>query len=509
MIGKVYLVGAGPGDYKLITLKGLECIQNADVIIYDRLINPKLLDFSKEKTELIYVGKSPEAHTYTQENINKLIVEKALKGNVVTRLKGGDPFVFGRGGEEALLLKENKVEFEIVPGITSAISVPAYAGIPVTHRNVSSSFHVITGHEDPDKACSEVDFESLAQLKGTLIFLMGIKNIEKICKNLIKYGQPPARPVTLIRKGTTTGQQLLKGTLEDMADQVKQNNFKNPAVIVVGEVGNLSDDLSWYDQKPLFGKKILVTRSRAQASVLSRKIEDLGGEAVEFPTIKINKLDDYFEIDKAIGEIEKYKWMIFTSVNGVKYFFERLNELNLDIRILKNIKLCAIGPATAEVLMERGLIVEYIPSEYRAESIVQLLKDKVQKGDDILLPRADLARKVLETELTKLGAIVNNIDIYKTELPDNSSDELRSLLKNKKIDMMTFTSSSTAKNFVKLLGEENLDLIKDIETASIGAITSDTAQALGIEIDIQAKEYTIDGLVNAVLNHFKKGCKEG
>lgn len=504
MIGKVYLVGAGPGDYKLITLKGFECIQKADVIIYDRLINPKLLNFATESTEMIYVGKSPDAHTYTQENINKLIVKKALEGNIVTRLKGGDPFVFGRGGEEALLLKENHVEFEIVPGITSAISVPAYAGIPVTHRNISSSFHVITGHEASVKESSGVDFESLAKLNGTLIFLMGIKNINHICDSLIQYGQSSTRTVTIIRKGTTAEQQVLKGTLENIADRVKQNDLKNPAIIVVGEVGNLSDDLNWYHKEPLSGKRILVTRSRSQASALSRKIEALGGESIEFPTIKINPLDDYSKIDKAIREINKYTWMIFTSVNGVKYFFKRLRELHLDIRTLNHIKLCAIGPATAEALMDKGLMVESIPNEYRAESIVNLLKDKVKKGDHILLPRADLARKVLETELTKLGAIVDNIDVYKTKLPDSNSDQLIHLLQDNKVDMVTFTSSSTVRNFVELLGEKNLELVQDIKKVSIGPITTDTAQKLGIKIDIQAKDYTIDGLVEAISKDFKK-----
>lgn len=501
MSGKVYLVGAGPGDYKLITLKGLECIKKADVVLYDRLINPKLLKYAKSDAEIIYVGKAPKAHTYSQEEISQLILNKALEGNIVTRLKGGDPFVFGRGGEEALLLNENNVEFEIVPGITSAISVPAYAGIPVTHRNISSSFHVITGHEDPAKEESSLNYEALGKLSGTLIFLMGIKNIEKICKNLIKNGQPAQKPVAVIRKGTTSEQEVLTGTLENIAEKVKESGLRNPAIILVGEVVNISKALSWINKRALFGKKVLVTRTRLQASKLSEKIEELGGEAIEFPTIEITPNDDYTKIDKAIGEIEKYKWIIFTSVNGVKYFFDRMKKLRFDVRMLKEAKLCAIGPATASKLSQMGLIVEYVPEEYKAESIVEVLKDKIEEGDNVLLPRANIARKVLEEELIKLGANVDNIDVYKTIIPEHERGDIVNVLKNQKIDIITFTSSSTAKNFVKILGKENLNLLDKILIASIGPITAQTTKELGIKVDIEAKEYTIDGLVEAIVNY--------
>lgn len=502
MSKKVYLVGAGPGDYKLITLKGLECIEKADVVLYDRLINPRLLKYAKEDAEIIYVGKAPNAHSYSQEEISKLILDKALEGNIVTRLKGGDPFVFGRGGEEALLLTENNVEFEIVPGITSAISVPAYAGIPVTHRNVSSSFHVITGHEDPLKEESSLDFHALGKLKGTLVFLMGIRNIDSICKNLVQHGQPKERPVAVIRRGTTAEQEMLVGTLEDIAQKIKDNNFKNPAIIIVGEVVNLWETLSWINKKILFGKRVLVTRTRLQASKLSEKIEGLGGEAVEFPTIEITPNEDYSEIDKAIGEIEKYDWIIFTSVNGVKFFFDRMKKLKFDIRLLKNAKLCAIGPATANELSHMGLVVEYIPEEYRAESIIEVLKDKIEPGDNILLPRADIARKVLEEELVKLDVNVDNIHVYKTIIPKHQRGELANILKSKSIDVITFTSSSTVKNFCKILGEDNMNLLDDILIAAIGPITAQTAYELGIKVDIEAREYTIDGLVEAIINYY-------
>ncbi|SHJ84115.1 uroporphyrinogen-III C-methyltransferase [Paramaledivibacter caminithermalis] len=502
MGGKVYLVGAGPGDYKLITLKGLECIENADVVLYDRLINPKLLKYAKKDAEIIYVGKAPNAHSYSQEEISRLILEKALEGNIVTRLKGGDPFVFGRGGEEALLLTKNNVEFEIVPGITSAISVPAYAGIPVTHRNISSAFHIITGHEDPMKEESSLEFEALGKLKGTLIFLMGIKNIDSICKKLIKHGQSSKRPVAVIRKGTTMEQEMLVGTLQNISAKIKEKDFKNPAIIIVGEVVNLSEALSWVDKKKLFGKRVLVTRTRSQASKLSKKIESLGGEAIEFPTIEITPKEDYSKIDKAIGEIEKYKWIIFTSINGVKFFFDRMKKLGFDIRLLKNAKLCAIGPATANKLNQLGLVVECIPDEYRAESIVEALKDKIEAGDSVLLPRADIARRVLEEELLKLGAKVDNIHVYKTTIPEYKKGELVKLLKDSKIDIITFTSSSTVKNFYKILGEDNINLLNDASIAAIGPITAKTARELNIKVDIEAKEYTIDGLVDAIVNYY-------
>ncbi|WP_432401674.1 uroporphyrinogen-III C-methyltransferase [Wukongibacter sp. M2B1] len=501
MSGKVYLVGAGPGDYKLITLKGLECIEKADVILYDRLINPKLLKYAKENVEIIYVGKAPNAHSYTQEEISQLILEKALEGNVVTRLKGGDPFVFGRGGEEALLLLEHDVPFEIVPGITSAISVPAYAGIPVTHRNVSSSFHVITGHEDPLKNKSSLDYEALGKLKGTLIFLMGVKNIESISSNLIKNGQSTERPVAVIRRGTTAEQKTLTGTLGNISQKVSECGFKNPAIIIVGEVVNLAQSLSWLDKRPLFGKRILVTRTRTQASKLTEKIEALGGEAIEYPTIKIVENDDHTDIDKAIGQIEQYKWIVFTSVNGVRFFFDRMHKLSFDIRLLKNAKICAIGPATAKELNDKGLVVDSIPEEYRAESIIEDLKDKIKAGDKILLPRADIARKVLEEELIKLGADVDNIHVYKTIVPQQESDELISLFENKKIDMVTFTSSSTVKNFCEILGTENLELLTDVLIAVIGPITAQTAKEIGVKVDIEATEYTIDGLVDAIVKY--------
>lgn len=501
--GKVYLVGAGPGDYKLITLKGLECIKKADVIFYDRLINVKLLSYARQDAEIIYVGKEPNKHSYKQEEISQLILSKALEGKIVTRLKGGDPFVFGRGGEEAILIAKNNVEFEIVPGITSAISVPAYSGIPVTHRNISSSFHVITGHEDLTKEDAYLDYEVLGKLNGTLIFLMGIKNIKRICTKLLENGQPENKPVAVIRKGTTSEHTMIRGTLKNIVDKVRKANLKNPAIIVVGEVVNLADTLSWLNNKPLFGKKILVTRTRQQASVLSKEIEELGGEAIEFPTIKIVKNEKNFNIDKKLEQIREYKWIVFTSVNGVEIFFNRMKKLGLDIRVLSDAKICAIGSATANKLYDMGLIVECIPKEYRAEAIVEILKNKIEVGDKVLLPRADIARKFLVDELEKMGACVEDIPIYKTVIEESKRETLVNILINK-IDVITFTSSSTVRNFIKILGEENMELLNDTKIAVIGPITRNTAEELGLKVDMMADKYNISGLVDVIVKHFAK-----
>ncbi|AOT72395.1 uroporphyrinogen-III C-methyltransferase [Geosporobacter ferrireducens] len=502
--GKVFLIGAGPGDYKLITVKGLECIKEADVILYDRLASEKLLCFAREDAELIFVGKAPTNHAYSQEEINQLLAEKALEGKTVARLKGGDPFVFGRGGEEILELIKNQIEFEVVPGITSAIAVPAYAGIPVTHRNVSSSFHVITGHEDPTKEENVIDYEALAKVEGTLIFLMGVNNLGKIRKNLLAFGQDPNRPVAVIMRGTTQYQKMAIGTLTDIEEKVAFKGISNPSIIIVGEVVSLSSMLQWFENKPLFGKRVLVTRTREQASSLSKRIEDLGGEAIEFPTIKIERPEHYDEIDKAIGEIEKYQWIIFTSVNGVQAFFDRMKKLHFDIRLLHGAKLCAIGPATAKALEDMGFTIEYIPEEYKAEGIIEGLEEKIKEGDQVLLPRADIARELLVTELERLGANVDNVHVYRTIIPEQNRGLLLELLENEGVDIITFTSSSTVRNFIQILGEENKKLLDTKKLAVIGPITEETAKSLGLKIDIRAEEYTIDGLVGSIRKYYQR-----
>lgn len=501
--GIVYLVGAGPGDPGLMTLKGIDCVRRADVLVYDRLAGEGILSYARSDAEMIYVGKGPDRHTLKQEDINALLVEKASEGRTVTRLKGGDPFVFGRGGEEAEALYEVGLSFEVVPGITSAIAVPAYAGIPVTHRGVSSSFSVITGNEDPEKEESDIDWEGLAKGSGTLIFLMGMGNIASIAAQLMKHGKPKETPAAVIRWGTRSNQRTLVATLENVAQKASEKGFTNPSVIVVGEVVSLRERLGWFEKKPLFGCRVLVTRSREQASVLSRAIEDLGGQAVEFPTIHIEDPIDIGPLDQAVAQAHNYRWIIFTSANGVVRFFNRLIKQNLDIRDLKGVRICAIGPKTREALEKYGIIVEYVPSEYRAEEIAAGLKGKIAPGDRILLPRADIARKALAELLAGEGAQVEEVVAYRTITGGGNSEIISQMLENGEIDFVTFTSSSTVSNFSDMLGHNKLQrLLEGVKVACIGPVTAETARKMGIQVDIEAKRYTIEGLVEAVLENY-------
>ena len=497
--GKVYLIGAGPGDVKLITVKGLECIQKADVIVYDRLANPRLLSYRKPEAKLIYVGKSPDRHTLTQDEINRVLVEEGLKGNIVARLKGGDPYVFGRGGEEGEELRKAGVAFEEVPGITSAISVPAYAGIPITHRDFTSTFTVITGHEEPGKETSNINWPRLAQDPGTLVFLMGVGNLPQIVEKLVANGKDAQTPIALIRWGTRPAQQGVTGNLAKIVDIVNKAGLKSPAIIIIGQVVTLRDTLRWFEDQPLFGKRILVTRSREQASVLSEKLEQLGAEAWEYPTIKIQEPEDLGSLDRAVANAGGYDWIIFTSVNGVKAFFNRLKAQRLDIRSLNDAKICAIGPKTAEALEERGLLVDVMPEVFRAEAVVAALEGRIQAGDKVLLPRADLARQVLVDSLQQLGAQVDEIIAYQTVLADNSDTELLlEKLQAGEMHIITFTSSSTVTNFLQLIGEHR-QLLEGVKIACIGPITVETAEKNGLHVDICAQQYTIDGLVDAIV----------
>ncbi len=503
-VGKVYLIGAGPGDIKLITVKGLECIQKADVIVYDRLANPRLLSYRRPDAELIYVGKSPDRHTLTQDEINKVLVEEGLKGKVVARLKGGDPYVFGRGGEEGEELRKAGVPFEEVPGITSAISVPAYAGIPITHRDFTASFTVVTGHEEPGKETSNINWPRLAQDPGTLVFLMGVGNLPQIVENLVKHGKDAQTPIALIRWGTRPEQRVVTGVLSNIVEVVEKAGIKSPAIIIIGQVVTLRDTLRWFEDKPLFGKRVLVTRSREQASVLSEKLENLGAEAWEYPTIKIQEPDDLAALDNAVAHAGDYSWIIFTSVNGVKAFFQRLKAQKLDIRTLKDAKICAIGPKTAEALEERGLLVDVMPEVFRAEAVIEALKDRIQTGDKVLLPRADLARQVLVDSLQQLGADVHEVIAYQTVLADETDTQLLlEKLQAGEIHVVTFTSSSTVTNFLKLIGDHR-DLLQGITMACIGPVTAETAEKNGLKVDICAEQYTIDGLVNAIQGYYNK-----
>lgn len=497
--GTVYLVGAGPGDYRLITLKGLQCIKEADVIVHDRLADPRLLTFARPDAELIYVGKVANRHTLRQEEINQLLIDQAREQKCVLRLKGGDPYVFGRGGEEAAFCRAAGIPFAVVPGITSAIAVPAYAGIPVTHRGVASSFAIVTGHEDPAKTATSIQWSKLATATDTLLFLMGMENLAYIRQQLIANGRPPETPVAIVRWGTKPEQAVLVGTLATIEQLVKEQNFQPPAVIVVGEVVKLREQLQWFDNRPLFGKRIIVTRAREQASDLLEQLEEYGAECLQCPTIAIQKLDDYTQLDNAIAELANYHWLVFTSVNGVAYFFQRLYQAGKDSRALAKVKIAAIGSQTAAALAEKGLQADFVPTEFRSEGLLEGFAEELQ-GMRILLPRALEAREILPEELSKRGAYVNVVPAYRTVIADQDEERLKEALHTRRIDAITFTSSSTVRNFLAMLAGEDLSaLLSGVLIAAIGPITANTAQAAGLPVTVVAREYTIKGLVDALL----------
>ena len=502
--GKVYLIGAGPGDPGLLTIKAKECIENADVVVYDYLASPFLLEYARIDAQVIYVGKKGGDHTLSQDKINLLLVDKARQGLDVARLKGGDPFVFGRGGEEAQMLLNHGVPYEVIPGVTSAIAAPAYAGIPITHRDHTSFVSFITGHEDPSKKDTSMQWDVYAKSNATLVFLMGVKNLENIVKNLVDHGKPLDTPIALIRWGTTPRQQTVTGTLDTIVEKVKAADLKSPAIIIIGHVVSLRNELSWFDKRPLFGKRIVITRARAQASDLVSKLSKLGAHCIEIPTIQIVPPHDISPLKESIDNINHYDWLVFTSVNGVNFFFDTLFDRGKDVRALGHLKFACIGPVTKKRLKDFGIVSDILPETYRAESVINAFSGLEIKGKKILLPRAKKARTILPEELTKMGAQVNEVIAYETLLNAEGKKELVSLLENNEIDAVTFTSSSTVSNFMAQLESKNLKkLLKNVVTASIGPITSDTARSLDIEPDIEAKDYTIQGLVDSLLTYYE------
>jgi len=497
MKGKVYLVGAGPGDHKLMTIKGLECIRKSDVIVYDRLANSSFLKEAKSNCEFIYVGKASSNHILPQEDINKVISEKAIEGKIVTRLKGGDPYVFGRGGEEAEELVNRGIDFEVVPGITSAIGGLCYAGIPITHRDHASSFHVITGHHRDDDT-KEINWHALANNKGTLVFLMGVSNLKRISENLIKEGKDKNTPVAFISWATRYNQRVVTSTLENLYKDAIEQNVKPPTLIVVGSVVELRDKLNFFENKKLFGSNVAVTRSRLQNSTLVEKISDLGGNPIEIPTIKIEKIEDNFDLEKEIKDIQKYTYIAFTSKNSVDIFFDKLEEMNLDSRALAGLKVCSIGSATSDSLNKRGIKTDICPKKFVAEYLFEELKEDLTSEDNVLIPRSENARDYLVENISKLCP-VKEVHIYRTVIDSDKKDEVIDVLNSEDLDYITFTSSSTIKNLVEIIGEDKLSLLKRIKVVSIGPITSKTARDFGIEIYKEADVSTIDGIVDVII----------
>jgi uroporphyrinogen III methyltransferase/synthase len=502
----IYLVGAGPGDPGLFTLKGLRCLQEADAVVYDRLAPRSLLRHASPGAELHYVGKKPgDDQAMKQEEINDLLVDLGRSGKTVVRLKGGDPYVFGRGGEEALVLIEAGIPFEVVPGVTSGIAAPAYAGVPVTHRGVSTSVAFITGHEDPTKGRSDVDWSRISNSADTLVLYMGVGRLREISAGLVSAGRSPETPVAVIRWGTVPEQRTVTGTLEDIADRVEEAGLRPPAITVVGEVVGLRAlGLDWYERRPLFGRRVVVTRARAQAGELSAELERLGAEVIEFPTIEVRPPADFGPLDAAIRALDSFDWLVFTSVNGVEAFAQRLAFHELDLRAIpREAKIAAIGPATAHRVREAGLRVDVVPHEFRAEALIEALAGDPLAGKKVLIPRARVAREILPEKLRESGAEVVVPPAYESFPSTEGKGELARRLEEGEVDCVMFTASSTVENFVGAFGVEDARrLLGGTQVACIGPVTAETARGHGIRVDAEAREYTIPGLVEAVVERF-------
>jgi len=499
--GTVYLIGAGPGDPGLFTLKGKKFLARAEVIVYDYLVNPELLVFAREGAEIIYVGKKRGHKEFYQEEINRLITKKAQEGKIVARLKGGDPFIFGRGGEEAVELAKHGIPFDLIPGVSSPTGVTAYAGIPLTHRDYSSSFAVVTGHANPKKEKGSLPWEALAKM-GTLVFLMGIEKLEQNMNNLIEMGKSPETPVAIITWGTLPRQLTLTGTIGTIASIAKEREIASPGIIVVGDVVNLRRKINWFESKPLFGKRVLVTRARTQSKIFVDLLEEQGAEVIEFPTIEIKPPRNWTRIDQAIEKLDTYNWLIFTSANGVNLFFQRLWRKKRDVRELKGIRIAAIGEETENQIGRMGIKVDLIPEEFRAEGLINLFKTIDIKGSRILIPRAKIARKILPIKLRKMGARVDVLPVYETKMPGKLKiEKIRKLLLSGYINVITFTSSSTVKNFFSMIGRDK-KIISGSTIACIGPITAETIRGFGVEPEIISEKYTVQGLTEEIASYF-------
>ena len=494
--GFVSLVGAGPGDPKLLTLRGKEALEACDVVIYDHLVHPGLLNHAP-RAKHIYVGKKGgDPDSTPQRSIESLMVRLARFGKRIVRLKGGDPFVFGRGGEELLYLSRNQIPFEVIPGVTAGIAGPAYAGIPVTHRGLASEVTLLTAHEDPSKGKSDLNWKALAQLKGTLVLYMGMKTLPETVKWLIKYGKDPRTPVSVIQWGTTAEQEVVTGTLDTIVEKARAAHMTPPVVTVIGKVNRLRSRMNWFEQKPLFGTSVLVTRSRRQASQLGEALEALGARVIELPTIDISPVQDFSKLDRAICGIHRFDWLVFTSENGVEAFFKRLRDLKKDARILSRIKIAVIGPGTKSKLNSYSIDPDLIPSTFTTKGLLKALNAIRPAKKRFLLLRTNIAPDDLRSSLIQAHAFVEEIPIYRTNRPKGLAEKVDQVVRSQKIDYMTFTSSSTARNFFESLRNGRH---LNAKVVSIGPVTTKTLRDLGIQVDRQARVPTIQGLVEAVL----------
>jgi uroporphyrinogen III methyltransferase / synthase len=504
--GIVYLVGAGPGDIGLLTVKGMRCLQKAEVVIYDFHLNAQILNYIDHNAEFIYAGKRGGHHTMTQDEINAAILEKAQEGKRVCRLKGGDPFVFGRGGEEAQVLAKAGIPFEVVPGVSSSVAAPAYAGIPLTHRLYSSSFAVIPGYEDTTKEESSIDWAKLSTGVGTLVFLMAVKNIDVLTRKLIENGRSPDTPVAVVRWGTRPDQKTLISTLKDIADLVKEKDIRPPAVTIIGDVVKLRSELNWYETKPMFGHRILVTREHSGGF---DELEELGAEVIQFPTIEIVPPSNWEGLDRAIDSIESYNWLIFTSANGVRFFFRRLFERDKDIRELQGIRVCAIGSKTAASIRKLGIKVDLTPESFNAEGLIKAitgLQSAERKGQNtnslkglrFLLPRAEIAREIFPERVRELGGEIDVPVAYRAVKPEMQGKRLKRFLKEGRITIATFTSAATFHNFQEIFREEADELLEGVTIAAIGPVTARAIEKAGRKVDIMPEEATIEALANEI-----------
>jgi uroporphyrinogen III methyltransferase / synthase len=500
--GKVYLVGAGPGDPGLLTLKGRRCLEQADVVIYDYLANPRLLDHAPAHAQRWLVGKHGGGARVEQDVITQLIIDAARKGQVVVRLKGGDPFIFGRGGEEAEAVRAAGIEFEIVPGVTSAVAVPAYAGIPLTHRQLASTVIFATGYEYPSKSEPAVHWSALARGDTTLVLLMTTRQLRANMNQLMAEGLPASTPVALIEWGTRADQRTIVATAASIADEAAARDVRPPAITVVGAVVSLRERLGWFERKPLFGRRIVVTRPRAQAAAFADLLEAAGAEVIPLPTIETVPPTSLGALDDAIRRAAEFDWVVFTSANGVRVFFDRLQSVGADVRDWHRARFAAIGPQTAKALQAFCVRVDTVPDEFRAEGVVAALAQAGVAGTRMLLPRAAGARAVLPQRLRELGAAVEEVTTYATVLPQRSADEVRELLSRGRADLLTFTSSSTVHNFAAIFGDRLGQLLQDARIGCIGPITAQTARSYGMQVAIQPNTYTVPAFVNAIIDFY-------
>jgi len=507
-VSVVYLIGAGPGDPGLITVRGLQCLEAADVVLYDHLVPARLLRSARADAEKIDVGvAAPQA--LEQEAICYLLTEKAREGKIVARLKWGDPFVFDRGGAEALFLHEQGVRFEVVPGIPAGIAVPSYAGVPITYPGGGDTLTFVRGHEDDGKVRAAIDWKSLARLDGTVVCYAGPDQLPLMLSELVAHGRPAEDSAAVVYDGTLPTQQTIVGSLDEIAATVKRSDDRRPAILVVGRVTALREHLRWFDARPLFGKRILVTRPKPQANDLVDRLEAMGAEAIEAPMIRIVPPEDFGPLDEACAHAGDYDWIIFSSANAVDAFVDRLLAGPADLRALKGVRLCVVGPTTGDRLARFGLKVDLTPAEYRAEGIVRaVLESGDVKGRKILLPHADIGRDVVAEELRKQGADVTEVIAYRTLVaePEREGEpDIYRMLLERRIDVVTFTSASAVRNFVRVLGAEPAaDLLRTTVVASIGPVTAEAASQFNIQSTVVPANYTIPALVDAIVDYFQK-----